>query len=289
VSRKRKILFAVLFFGILSSGIIWFVGGTLCEPRPRHIGSLPSDVFGEDVEFFSSSGSVLHGWLIPGKQGRPVIILMHGVRGSRLDMLGRARFLQRSGYSVLLFDFQAHGESPGEHITFGHLESKDATAAVEFVHERFPTHQVAVIGGSLGGAASILASPPLKVDAMILEMVYPTISQAVDARLRLRLGWFGPLLRPLLVWQLKPRLGIGVEVLRPIDRVKEIKVPKLFLAGSEEKHTRLSEARELFAAAAEPKEFWEIKGAAHEDLHAFGKEEYERRTLEFLNVALKSH
>jgi fermentation-respiration switch protein FrsA (DUF1100 family) len=33
----------------------------------------------------------------------------------------------------------------------------------------------------------------------------------------------------------------------------------------------------VFAAAAEPKSFWEVPGAAHVDLHAFVGEEYERR------------
>ena len=53
------------------------------------------------------------------------ILGMHGVRGNRLSMLDRARFLSHAGFSVLVFDFQAHGESSGEHTTFGELESLD--------------------------------------------------------------------------------------------------------------------------------------------------------------------
>ena len=59
---------------------------------------------------------------------------MHGVRANRLVMLARARFLHKAGYAVLLFDFQAHGESSGKRITFGHLEGLDASAAVTFLH-----------------------------------------------------------------------------------------------------------------------------------------------------------
>ena len=46
-------------------------------------------------------------------------------------MLSQAAMLHRHGYGLLLFDFRAHGESEGERITFGHLESLDARAAVE--------------------------------------------------------------------------------------------------------------------------------------------------------------
>ena len=58
---------------------------------------------------------------------------MHGVRSNRLQMLDRARFLNKFGYSVLLFDFQAHGESIGDHITFGYLESLDANAGYSYL------------------------------------------------------------------------------------------------------------------------------------------------------------
>lgn len=58
---------------------------------------------------------------------------------------------------MLLFDFQAHGESPGDHITFGFLESRDARAALDFVHRELPGQLVAALGISLGGAAAVLA------------------------------------------------------------------------------------------------------------------------------------
>ena len=48
-------------------------------------------------------------------------------------MVPRARLLAAAGFSVLLFDFQAHGESTGDRITFGRLEGLDARAAVAFV------------------------------------------------------------------------------------------------------------------------------------------------------------
>ena len=50
--------------------------------------------------------------------------------------------------------------------------------------------------------------------------------------------------------------------------------------------TPLPEAEALFAAAAEPKEFWAVTGAAHVDMHAFRKMEYEQRVLEFLAAHL---
>ena len=144
---------------------------------------------------------------------------------------------------MLLFDFQAHGESIGKHITAGYLESRDASAAVDFIHQKFPGEKICVSGFSMGGAAAVLAQPPLPVNAMILESVYPTIDQAVTDRLEIRFGWLGKLGTPFLTCQLRPRLGVGVAGLRPIEQVGKITVPKFFVAGTADRDTTLQESQ----------------------------------------------
>jgi fermentation-respiration switch protein FrsA (DUF1100 family) len=265
---------------------IWLAGGILGAPCNRPVGDLPSDLVGKSVEFSSLSGSTLHGWLIPGSKGRGSIILMHGVRANRLSMLERARFLSQTGYSVLLFDFQAHGESAGNHITFGYLESKDAQAAVAFLRQTLPGEQMGVIGVSMGGAAASLALPSLEVKAMVLESVYPTIDEAIADRLRMRLGGWAGILTPLLTIQFKPRLGCETNNLRPIDKVTRISTAKLFIFGRIDQHTTYNESMRLFNAAAEPKDYWSVDDAGHIDIHRFSKEEYEKRVLDFFRKYL---
>ena len=133
----------------------------------------------------------------------------------------------------------------------------------------------------MGGAAALLAFPPLDANAIVIEMVYPTINQAISNRLTMKLGNWASVLTPLLSWQLQPRLGISAQELRPIDKVGNIRVPKLFIVGEADQHTTLEESRQLFNAAAEPKEWWLVSGAKHVDLHSIAKEAYEQRVLDF--------
>ncbi|MDB6026622.1 MAG: alpha/beta hydrolase [Verrucomicrobiales bacterium] len=288
LKRKWKLLsFLSCIALVVGLAAVWMIGSGLCAACPKVIGDLPADLHGETVEFKSGSGAKLRGWFISGQKSRGAVILMHGVRGNRTGMLGRARFLNAAGHSVLLFDFQAHGESEGQRITFGFLESKDAAAAVEFVRTKLPGEKIAVLGASLGGAAALLADPPLKVDGLILEMVYPTIRQAVSDRLAMKLGPLGRIFTPLLTLQLKLRIDCGPEDLRPIEKVRDLKIPKFFIAGTEDRHTTFSEAQELFQAAAEPKQFWAVEGAGHIDLHGFSQAIYEQRVLEFVATVLK--
>ena len=265
---------------------VYAVGSRLVAPTPSVVGDLPGDLTGEPVGIPSSSGSLLRGWFLPGDASRGAIVLMHGMHGSRKAMLGRARFLNRAGYAVLLFDFQANGESPGDHQTFGYLESRDARAAVDYVRERVPGAKVGVVGTSLGAAAAVLADPPLPVDALVIEAVYPTVEEAVADRLALRLGSWASVLGPVLTLQVRPRLGFSTDALRPINRVAQLDAPKLFMAGTEDRHTRFEEATAIFEAAKPPKELWAVEGASHVDLHAVAREEYERRVLAFFEAHL---
>jgi fermentation-respiration switch protein FrsA (DUF1100 family) len=236
---------------------------------------------------------LLQGWWVPGATfGEGAIVLMHGVRANRLQMAARARVLHQHGFSVLLFDFQAHGESLGRRITFGKLESLDAAAAVRFVRDKRPLDRIGVIGVSLGGAAALLGPEPLAVNALVLESVYPDIDSALSNRLRVNLGpvagaIFTPLLTSTFRLLLPPILRAAPGELRPIDRIGTVRAPVLIASGASDGYTPLSEARALFERAAEPKQFWAVDGAAHVDLEQYDVARYWRVVLPFLNKYLR--
>jgi alpha-beta hydrolase superfamily lysophospholipase len=285
---KRKLFILSFAIVLVALIVVWTAGSVLVAPVHHSVGDPPDELAARKIQFESRSGATIHGWFIPGKKNAGAIILMHGVRADRLSMLDRARFLSKAGFSVLLFDFQAHGESSGEHITFGYLESRDAQAAVDFLRSNAPGEKIGVIGVSMGGAATLLASPPLDVNALVLEMVYPNINQAVGNRLSMRVGAWGAILTPLLTWQLKPRLGISAGALMPIENVGRIAIPKLFIVGEQDQHTTLRESEQMFSVAAEPKELWIVEGAKHTDLYVDKKQEYEQRVLRFFEDRLRS-
>ncbi len=273
---------------VLAVGISWWVAGQLVAPAPRSIGTQPSDLDIDLVSIASDSGSMLSGWYVPGAIDKGTVVLLHAIRRSRLQMVDRARLLNRNGYAALLVDLQAHGESAGEYITAGHLERLDVRSAVRFARQRKPGQPIAVIGVSLGGAATVLASP-LDIDAAVLESVYPTIGEAIDNRIRMRLGPLSPIATQLLLLQLKPRLGISPTQLRPIDRIGEIGCPVLVMGGSKDRHTSPAETRRLFRSASEPKQLAIFDGATHVDLYRFDPTLYTDLVLTFLEKHLDRH
>jgi fermentation-respiration switch protein FrsA (DUF1100 family) len=202
-------------------------------------------------------------------------------------MIDRAQVLHDAGYSTLLIDFQATGESPGDAITFGWRERLDVIAAVQTLRRMLPGEPIGIIGRSLGGAATLLAAPALNVQAVILEAVYPSIDVAVENRLRMRLGPLGAVLAPLLLVQLRPRLGVWSSDLKPADRIALLRCPVLIIGGTVDQHTTVADTQRLYAAALQPKDLWLIPNAAHVDYLRASGEEYRRRVLAFFDHALR--
>lgn len=282
MKRVLRLLLVASITGVLIAiAVSMCVVLILTAPDRAALPAVPVGLDARNVRISSGSGAEIDGWFSAGVKGRGAALLLHGVHANRLAMLGRARFLRDAGYSVLLIDFQAHGESTGNAITFGHLESRDARAAFETLRQLAPGERIGVIGTSMGGAAFVLAEPPLEADAVVLEQVYPTILEALDNRLRMYLGAVGPIVEPLLALELGLWLHVTPQQLRPIDAIVRVHAPLLVISGDADRHTTLAQTRALFAAAAEPKTLWVVTGAAHVDLEAYARDEYRHRILAF--------
>jgi pimeloyl-ACP methyl ester carboxylesterase len=256
------------------------VGEVLSAPARRSIGQPPADLGAEPVELMTASGDRVFGWLALGAPGKGAVLLLHGVRADRRVMLRRARALKGGGYSVLLIDLPAHGESSGDRITFGWREAGAVRAALDLLRAKRANDRIGVIGVSLGAASLALSGE--QPDAVVLESMYPTIREAVQDRMALRLGPVGSIATPMLLWQLPMRLDISENQLRPIEGVKSLHVPVLIASGTADRHTTAAETRRIYAEANAPKELWLVEGAGHVDLYDFAPAEYERRVFSFL-------
>jgi uncharacterized protein len=265
---------------LLLAASAWLLAGKLIEPQNHRV-ALPPGFAARSVSI-PGIGHVIAAWWLDVGGDSPVVLLVHGLGADKSSMVSRAGLLARHGFSTLLIDLQAEGETRGTAITLGHLESADVIAAREWIKQNASGRKIGVIGTSLGGASVLLAPQPSGFDAVVLESVYPRIGRAVENRIRMRLGPLAPLLTPLLLVQLRPRLHISESDLEPIRGIGRLGAPVLVAAGSKDQHTTLEESQELLAAAPQPKSLWVVEGAVHEDLLAFAPAAYESQVVEFL-------
>ncbi len=283
----KRIIYGLLALLAVAALVSCAAGEVFSRPARRVIGAAPADLQASSVHFPTRRGDIVSGWFARSDARKGAVLLLHGVRGDRGQMIPRARWLKSLGYSVLLIDLPAHGVSTGDRITFGLREGEGVRAAMAYLRRELPGEPVAVIGVSLGAASTVLARLEPAPAAVVLESMYPDITEAVEDRLAIRLGKPGRWLAPLLLVQLPLRLDVSVHDLRPIDVLPQLHAPVFLIAGSEDQHTRLEESLRLFEAAMQPKQFWVVQGAAHVDLYDFDSYGYRARTLRFLEQYLQ--
>ncbi len=93
----------------------------------------------------------------------PTVFLLHGWAGRGGQLAPFVRPLVAAGFSVVLFDGPAHGESGGRHASLLHFRD----ALVTVINRHGPAH--AIIGHSMGAAATALALQlGLKAERVVL-------------------------------------------------------------------------------------------------------------------------
>ena len=86
---KKIIIIFIFILPFLFFGVIWLAGSSLIAPVNQTVGNCLQDLDCENVEFKSESGAIIKSWFLRGEKGKSAIILMHGVRANRLDLIER--------------------------------------------------------------------------------------------------------------------------------------------------------------------------------------------------------
>jgi len=284
MKRKLRWLGGILVgVAAIYLGASWIYAARLTRARPSVVGQPPADFpyAAQSITLRTRDDETLSGWLVPAPDSKKAIVLLHGWGGNRTQMTRRARFFREHGYTALLYDARACGESTGDAVTFGYRERADLIAAVQFLKDR--GHQdIACLGASQGGATICFAAEELQgVKCVVCESVYDELAHAVDRRMRRYTGIPGWLGGAALVPFAERRLELSIDDVKPIDHIGKLACPVLIVSGENDDRAWPEDTRRLFDAARGPKELVLIPEARHEDLFRFDR--YREAVLAFLN------
>jgi uncharacterized protein len=236
----------------------------VCFPEKAHHGR-PEDygLQARDLYFETQDRVKLHGWLFIRNPQAPFLLWCHGNAGNishRLDNIAR---LQSVGINVFIFDYRGYGKSEG---SLSEQEFyRDAEAAWKTLLREGPVRpsQVVLFGRSLGCAMAADLAAKVTAAGLILESGFP------------HLGAMAKVHYPFFLSEhlLSHRFDA-------LSRLKRIKMPVLVIHGSRDTIVPPALGRRLFEAAAEPREWHEIKGADHNDTYVVGGERYCRKLRE---------
>jgi len=133
----------------------------------------------DQVRFPSVDGVDLAGWTIEGDGVKPPVILCHDLGSSKSSLVPLGMELNRRGFTVLMFDFRAHGESEGTVTTLGLDEKRDVLGAADYVTRRLGREpaRLGVYGAGMGAHAAVLAAVDRpRLGVLVLDGLYPDAS-----------------------------------------------------------------------------------------------------------------
>lgn len=245
----------------------------------------------EWVEFDDpSTGLKLRAWWVDHEAPRGIVICAHGYMMNRAEMAPLAPRLLEQGYASLYFDFPACGASEGRKSGLGWRERSAILAASAWVKARHPGVPVALIGSSMGSAASAfaLAEDASCADALILDSAYDHLSSAID-------GWWNFLGGKKMQILLKPVIYLGMPILglnpfeiKVSDALSKIDKPTLMLHGERDTLALPKAAEGNYAALKGHKRLVWFPGRNHAEARWEDPEKYFEEVLSFLEEHLKS-
>jgi len=225
------------------------------DPLPQSYGLPP-----EEVWISAADGIRLNAWFFPVPDSPKVLLCFHGNAENIGFGLSRTKVLSRLGVNIFAIDYRGYGKSEGSPDEPGVY--RDGEAAYRYLVEvrGFEPQNIVLYGQSLGGAVAIDLASRRTCGGLIVESTFTSIREMARRVLRI----------PLFEYAVKSRFDSAT-------KIAAVRAPILVIHGTRDEVIPFSMGRRLFEAAPEPKQFFTVEGAGHDDVFIVGGEDYLKR------------
>jgi fermentation-respiration switch protein FrsA (DUF1100 family) len=223
----------------------------------------------QDIWFPAADGTRLNGWFVPHPQARATLLWFHGNAGNISHRVENIRMLrEKVPAHVFIFDYRGYGRSEGAASEEGTYS--DAAGALGYLRSRSDVdpRRIVLFGRSLG--AAVAGDLAAREDCLALILETPFVSVQEMAKIALPFLPIGRLLRT--------RYDL-------VNKVGKVRAPILVLHGDQDEIVPYAQGKKVFEAAPEPKEFYTIRGARHNDTYLIGGDPYFQKLKNFIDRA----
>jgi uncharacterized protein len=243
----------------------------------------------EDFNVRVPDGVELRGWKIrPPSPNGDWVLLFHGVSDNRTGVLGHAEFLLRHGYSVVMMDSRAHGESGGDMATYGWKERNDTVGVVNALYSTEKVNHLYALGVSMGAAVALqsaIVEP--HIEGVVAEDPFADLRKVSYDYAGLHFSPFlgETLFRPASIFAMEALAktgGFDPDDVSPEKAVAARPFPVLLICGTRDTTIPCRHAEQIYRTASGPKELWVVNGAEHASALGRAPTEYEEKVVRFL-------
>jgi uncharacterized protein len=211
----------------------------------------------EEVWLRTEDGIRINAFYRANPASKQVLLWFHGNAENIGYDLDHLRTFAKIGVSVFAVDYRGYGKSEGKPDEAGVYH--DADAAYDYLIQRrhFGAEDIIIYGHSLGGAVAVDLASRRPCGGLIVQSSFTSLRAMARRMFRL----------PLIEYAAKSRFD-------SIDKIRNVHAPILIVHGTRDEVVPFAMGQQLFAAAPEPKGFYSIDGAGHNNLMEVGGEGY---------------
>ena len=278
------------------------LSGLLIRPRLKRLSQLKSPhlkhfirrsgLSCDDVTIPSFDDTRLYGWWMKATRRAPTVVILHGVKKNRTDVVRAAPVLRQAGFNVLLFDGRGHGNSGGRYVTYGFYERRDVECAIEWLvkEKRINRNRVGLAGESMGAAIALqVAAHNSWIKAVWADSPFASLRRITEEFVKRATGLPVAVLNPVLWTTIQVanyRGKFDVHSVDPLSLAARIKCPVYLVHGTADQLIAVTHSEHIHSALGCEKEIWFVEGARHARSIRHVRNEYSERMTRFFRERL---
>ena len=234
---------------------------------------------------YVQSNVKLQCWSLKADSAKGTVIIFHGYRASKSEMIDRSDEFLKLGYNTLLVDFMGSGGSEGSSTTIGYKEAAEVKACYDYVAAKGEKN-IYLFGTSMGAVAIMKAvndNPDMAAKGLLLECPFGTMYKTVSVRVKAMGVNPFPIAGMLMFWG-GVENGFWPFSHNPEEYAKNIKLPVLLMYGGVDNRVSITETDAIFANLKGPKELRAFPLCGHEDYLPKYRDEWVSYVKSFLQT-----
>ena len=213
-------------------------------------------------------------------------LVLHGYTGWKEEMYPFACWYHEEGYHVIVPDLRCQGESEGDFIGMGWTDHYDCTLWIDYILAQDADARIVIHGQSMGAATALMMTgeedTSNHIMAVVSDCAYTDAYSMFGDKVK---EWFYLPAFPLVDsarFVLQLRGGYDLMNASALNAVAKSNTPTLFIHGASDAMISVQMSKDLYEAAACPKEILIVEGAGHAQAQDKDPEAYYETIRDFL-------
>ncbi|MBT7903755.1 prolyl oligopeptidase family serine peptidase [Candidatus Woesearchaeota archaeon] len=254
----------------------------------------------ERINFQNKKGHILQGitQYIEKETLLPAVILLHDLNSHSQHelIINLSNFLVAQGLLVLRFDFHGHGSSEGTLQEFNITQQMDdLNCAIDYLKtlDIIDSNKIGIYGHGMGADAAIIAiadDEKTNIACMILHAPRADLNDHINSRfldIELEEMKQKGFIKHGIHGRIDRTFFDNLKKHAPLDEIQKIKIPLLFIHGTNDFAIPVVNSKSLFLKAIEPKRLELVEGADHEFRNVEHREYFFEVCSQWFNKWLK--